>query len=170
MNDDASGRTDDNTTERKTEPVVDSTKERKNAQLAAARESAKNKKRQREDDLNTMKSQLDKLTSLLETKTEPEQTPDSPPQKRKRVTIDPEESINESTQPTEDNSWMTSAVRTGALVGLAGASFYFQNMYGKGQATKKKPKGTTKTISSVLTTTMPALSNPTQVGSSGFVL
>jgi hypothetical protein len=153
MDDDTSGHIDDNTAD----SVMDTKKERKNAQLAAARESAKNKKRQRDDDLDTMKSQLSTLTKLLESES------DSPPQKRKRVTAEPDD-----TEPR--SSWTTSAVRTAALMGLAGASFYFQNVYGKQHPNKKNPAAPTKTSPVVFPTTVQPVQNRAQVGSSGFRL
>ena len=122
------------------EPMVDTKKEKQLAQLARARESAKEKKRKRESDLETMNSKIDKLTSALLKKEEtppPNTLPPVPedeplPNRAKRVTRESDE-----VEPDDDeNGWATSAIRTTACVALAGASYYFNNVYGK--HTKKK--------------------------------
>ena len=141
---------DEHKDEPMTEPVVNVKKEKKLSQLAAARESAKTKKRQRDDDLSMMKDTLNNLTALLSTKKEKkdskeesdEEEDEKPKKKAKRVTKEPEEV---ETEPSKDDTWGTSAVRTGALVALAGASYYFSNIYGNTtpNATSKKKSRTT---------------------------
>ena len=150
--------------------------DRKRQQLAAARESARNKKKQRDVDLSDMKSQLDSITSMLKSNSYSTEA-DIPPThhtKPQRVTT-----VNtpDDTNDDDENSWYTSAVRTGALLTLAAGSFYFNNMYGK--APKKKRHATrpsplqTPTSSRVQFTqpnTVQPRSTTGQIGKSGFVL
>ena len=61
---------DEHTTESTAEPILDTKKDKKMAQLAAARASAVTKKRQRDDDISMMKETLNNLSSLLANKKE----------------------------------------------------------------------------------------------------
>ena len=163
-----------------TESTVDIKKEKKLAQLAAARESAKEKKRKRESDLDSMNSKIDKLTSALLEKEEPPQPTTLPsipedepvPKRAKRVTREPDEIQDDE----DDNSWTTSAVRTAACVTLAGASYYFNNVYGK--HTKKKsftrptpmPQNPKKHVIDTDRSMLHSGGRPPSVGASGFVI
>jgi hypothetical protein len=162
------------------EPAIDSiqesTRQKKLAQLAAARESAKIKKRKREEDMDSMSARLDKLTSLLLTKdTKQEHRDDEeeeePPKvkKPKRVTREPPETTATVVHEAED-SWTTSIIRTGSLLGLAGLSYYFQNMYGKNTTTVTPRAHQKKKIESKPHIIKPVQPNsiPNPVGQSGF--
>ena len=153
------------------EPELNTTKTKKLTQLAQARESAKMKKRKREEELDSMSERLDKLTSLLTAKqdTKPEQRDDEEEEttqvkKPKRVTKEADIPVQE----TQDDSWTTSMIRTGALVSLAGMSYWFQNMYGKSITApqvhqKKKIESKPRLSKSVQPNSI-----PNSVGQSGF--
>jgi hypothetical protein len=107
-------------------------------QLASARESAKSKKREREQDLSDIKSQLSTLTSALQSKTQEEktmpavvekrETDEEPPTKRVRVTKEPIiDEVDSSTEKQE--SWSTMLLRSSALFGLGIGSWYFQHRF-----------------------------------------
>ena len=161
----------DTITETNTEPDVNTAKTKKLAQLAQARDSARQKKRKREQDLDSMSARLDKLTSLLAVKQEPKQehrdddedvTPTA--KKPKRVTKEADIPVQE----TQEDSWTTSMIRTGALVSLAGMSYWFQNMYGKSITApqvhqKKKIESKPRISKSVQPNSI-----PNSVGQSGF--
>ena len=161
--------TTESTAEPMSEPAVDTKKEKKLSQLAAARESAKTKKRQRDNDLSMMKETLNNLTTLLSAKKttkaveESDEEEDEKPKKRaKRITKEPDE-----VETAKEDTWTTSAIRSGALVALAGCSYYFSNIYGKThQAVTHKKKATIP-----VHTNQPAYTNHTSrgvVGASGF--
>ena len=136
---------DEHRDETTSEPTVDVKKEKRLSQLAAARESAKTKKRQRDDDLSTMKETLNNLTTLLSAKKEKdpkeesdEEEEEKPKKRARRVTKEPEQV---ETDVAKEDTWSTSAIRSGALIALAGCSYYFSNIYGKTTpvaASKKK--------------------------------
>jgi hypothetical protein len=156
--DTSDGNTADTTTETTDDTNDTSTvaKRKRNIQLAAARESAKAKKRKREEDLDSMQHKLDALTELIKTK---EEETEKPTKKKKVTTAD--ETYEEKTQ----ESSYTGYIRTAALISLAGASYYFQNLYGKSK--KKIPEKKTNDP-----LCMPAqFDTPrTHVGKSGFVM
>ena len=135
-----------------TETTIDEKKARKLSQLAAARESAKQKKAKREADLETMQSKLDNLTALLSSKksttvtgTNHDPTSDddiqspTPKKRPKRVTTDVD-SVQEDHADSPGDGWQTSAIRTGALLSLAAGSYYFQHVYGKAQKRRTHSK------------------------------
>ena len=165
----------DTTSDVKSDITTDTKTDRKRRQLAEARESLRQKKKQKEVNLLDMKSQLDSITSILKSKTDStDDVPLTHHTKPQRVTA-----VNTPDDTTDDdeNSWYTSAVRTGALLTLAAGSFYFNNMYGK--APKKKRHATrpsplqTPTSSRVQFTqpnTVQPRSTTGQIGKSGFVL
>jgi hypothetical protein len=142
----------------------ESVKTKKLSQLAAARESAKMKKRKREEELDSMSERLDKLTSLLTAKQEePRDEEETPKVKRpKRVTREPDTPVQE----TQEDSWTTSLIRTGSLISLAGLSYYFQNMYGKAKNPQKKKIEKPSFFKHV----QPSHISNTAVGMSGFTL
>ena len=163
------------------EPSVDTKKQARLAQLASARESAKKKKRQRDEDVSTMKQQLDKLTSLLETKTtkpeptpepkEEEEEPQQPVKKRKVVVTKQSEEQTQVVQ--QEPSFMQNAFRGGLLVALAGASWYVQNIMGKPPpSTTPQPKETkTKTSKPQVVQSWPSSNTVKRpVGKSGFMV
>ena len=129
--------TDEHKDEPMTEPAVETKKDRKLAQLAAARESAKTKKRQRDDDLSMMKETLNNLTTLLGSKKnvskEEESDDEETTKKQKRPTRIKKEPDETEVEVSKGDTWTTSAIRSSALMGLAAASFYFSNIYGKQQ-------------------------------------
>ena len=103
-------------------------------QLASARQSMKDKKRKRDDDLSSLVTKLDQISNRLDQQQKPheiEENTDPPSEKRQRVTKDLEV---EDTTPIPD-SWATSLVRTGAVLTLGAASWWMQNMYGKAPTT-----------------------------------
>ena len=163
--------TTESTADPTTEPVATTKKDRKLAQLAAARESAKNKKRQREDDLSTMKETLTSITALLSTKKEKEEESDEEatkkPKRPTRVTKEPDEKED---AVAKVDTWSTSAIRTCALMGLAAGSYYFSNIYGTHQ--QQQPVQPKKKVASVHTTQHhgPAPKARTVVGTSGFCM
>ena len=118
------------------ESAQESVKTKKLSQLAAARESAKMKKRKREYEFDSMSERLDKLPSLLTAKQDEQRDEEETPKvkKPKRVTKEPDTPVQE----TQEDSWTTSLIRTGSLISLAGLSYYFQNMYGKSKHPQKK--------------------------------
>ena len=129
--------TNEHNDEPTTEPAVDNKKEKKLSQLAAARESAKAKKRQRDEDLSMMKETLNNLTSLISSKKakveEGESDDEEPVKKQKRPTRITKEPDETEAEVSKGDTWTTSAIRSSALMGLAAASFYFSNIYGKQQ-------------------------------------
>jgi hypothetical protein len=155
------------------EPEVDTTKTKKLAQLAAARESAKMKKRKREEDLDSMSERLDRLTSLLTTKQEEKQEHrDADEEEETPATKKPRRVTKEADTPareiaTQEDSWTTSLIRTGSLISLAGLSYYFQNMYGK---ERKQQKKKIDKKPSFVKPVQPSHNSNTAVGMSGFTL
>lgn len=125
----------------KNEAHVDVKRAAKLEQLAAARISAKNKKRQRDEDMVEMKSKLDSLlasTKPVPLVAESETTEPAVTVKRQRVTKEPEEeqSVHLPTKQDDQDHWSTSLIRTSAVLSLGAASWWMQNRYG----TNKKPQ------------------------------
>ena len=115
----------------KDEVPVDVKRVAKLEQLASARICAKNKKRQREEEMTQMKSQLDSL--LASTKTEPVETEKTEP-KKQQITKEPEEeeqSVPPPTKTEDQDHWSTSVIRTTAVLSLGAASWWMQNRYKK---------------------------------------
>ena len=100
------------------EPIIDTKRSKQLEQLAQARQSAKKKIRQREEDLDYMKKRIDDLSSmLLEQKQketpiqeEEEEEEDSSNWKRQRVTKETEESVSVQKNKEEEESWSTSLI------------------------------------------------------------
>ena len=161
----------DPTSDVKSDITPDTKTDRKRRQLAAARESLQQKKKQKEACLLDMKSQLDSITSLLTSKTDSTEADVPPTHKPQRVTA-----VTTPVDDDEDDSWYTSIVRTGALLSLAAGSFYFINMYGK--APKKKRHTTRPSPLQSSSRVQPGQPNTVQprtfsgphIGKSGFVL
>jgi hypothetical protein len=154
--------------------------EAKLVQLAAARESGRKKKRQRDDDIEYMRSKIDVLSSALLEKKDEDKTEEKddikeedkkeeePAPKRQRVTTVKEETQEESIIP---ESWTTSVIRTSAILGLGAASFYFQNHYGKAVPPETKPLSKEKKTLVQKKTFMLPLQSKTRnvlIGKSGF--
>ena len=100
-------------------------------QLAAARQSMKDKKRKRDDDISSIATKLDEISNRLDKQqTKPPEQDEPPAEKRQRVTSSREEDVGDNEEPTSD-SWTTSIVRTGAVLTLSAVSWWVQNMYGK---------------------------------------
>jgi hypothetical protein len=155
------------------EPEVDTVKAKKLSQLAAARESAKIKKRKREEELDSMSERLDTLTSLLLTKDkkhqgveDPEEEEEEEPKikKPKRVTKEADTPV----QGTQEDSWTTSLIRTGSLISLAGLSYYFQNLYGKSTTAPQVLQKKKTTKPNIRQPVQFNNSSSTAVGKSGF--
>ena len=114
--------------------------EKRNSQLAQARVSAAKKRKQRSDDLESIKEQLSSLSSLLSSKQNPAQSEpevvEEKQQKRIRVTskTDDEEDLPSSQQ---NESWMTSLTRFSAVSIFSLGAWYFQNRYGKTNQTQQ---------------------------------
>ena len=153
-------------------PIVDTKRSKKLEQLSQARQSAKNKKRQRDEDLDYMKKKIDDLSSiLLEQKQKEAPIQEEEEQnKRQRVTKEPEDSEEESVsvqKNEEEESWSTSLIRTSAVLSLGAASWYMSNCYGK--ATKKQDEK--KNIKKAKTSLLPYevhRKHPLTIGKSGF--
>ncbi len=88
------------------------------AQLSSARDSAANKKRQRDVDIAEIKDSI----KLIDQKLSTDETPVI--EKRQRV-------ITKQDETPEPESWTTTMIRTTAVLGLASASYWFQHRYGK---------------------------------------
>ena len=141
-------------------------------QLASARESAKTKKREREQDMSDIKTQLSTLTSALKSKTQEEKkmpveepaTDEEPPTKRVRVTKEPIiDEVDTSTDKQE--SWTTMLMRSSALFGLGIGSWYFQHRF------QRPDKPPVKKAHKMLPPIHRAPAQPTKIiGKSGFFM
>ena len=111
---------------------VETKRTAKLAQLASARQSMKDKKRKRDDDISSIVTKIDEISNRLDQQqqTKPPEQEEPPAEKRQRVTSSREEDVGDNEEPTSD-SWTTSIVRTGAVLTLSAVSWYMQNMYGK---------------------------------------
>ena len=160
------------------EPIVDTKRSKKLEQLSQARQSAKNKKRQRDEDLDYMKKKIDDLSSILLEQKQKEapiqEEEDISNSKRQRVTKETEEEEEavsvQRKDGNEEESWSTSLIRTSAVLSLGAASWYMSNCYGK--ATKKKDEKKnikkTKTPTSMLPYEVQRKHSVTVIGKSGF--
>ena len=128
--------TDDITTDVTTDPA-ELKRLAKLEQLAAARQSMKDKKRKRDDDISSIATKLDEISNRLDkqqrTPPEQEEIVEPPAEKRQRVTKEEPVEVEEP-EPSTD-SWTTSIIRTGTVLTLGAASWYMQNMYGKAPTT-----------------------------------
>ena len=162
------------------EPAVDTAEptltDKKRAQLAAARESAKAKKRKRESDLDAMQSKLEAISEMLLTSQTPAaESPARDTKKTRRVTAcdEDDDCVSTTPPPQDDGSWVTSAIRTGALLGLAAGSYYFQNVYGKTNSRppmKKKKIQNTPLMQPRKADALQYSRVPSEVGRSGFTM
>ena len=159
--------------------------EKRNSQSAQARVSAAKKRKQRSDDLESIKEQLSSLSSLLSSKTEPEVRTepeveekvgtDVKQQKRIRVTSKKDDEEDEELPSPQNESWMTSLTRFSAVSIFSLGAWYFQNRYGKTNQTQPpaKKRKVVQTLPSTTTTTTknPMLHNKVhnRVGRSGFI-
>ena len=137
VNHEASDEVNHEAKDEKKEVTVDAKRTAKLEQLSAARISAKNKKRQRDEDLVEMKSKLDSL--LANTKSEPivtetETTEPVVTVKRQRITKEPEEDPPPP-QTDDQDHWSVSLIRTSAVLSLGAASWWMQNKYGTKKTT-----------------------------------
>ena len=160
------------------QPLQDDKKQARLLQLASARESTKSKKREREQDLSDIKSQLSTLTSALQSKKqeekkmpsvveEPETTDEEPPTKRVRVTKEPIIEVDTSTDKQE--SWTTMLMRSSALFGLGIGSWYFQHRFQRPDKPPAKKSHNMLPPPPLHRRTVPA--QPTKViGKSGFFM
>ena len=144
-------------------------------QLAAARQSMKDKKRKRDDDISSIATKLDEISNRLDQQQKPPETEEPPLEKRQRVTKEEPVVEVEEPEPTAD-SWTTSIVRTGAVLTLGAASWYMQNMYGKTPTpTTRKAPEKKKTTTSVPPKVqlqpdhLQTVRNRKMIGTSGFV-
>jgi G3E family GTPase len=162
---------DEVTVEVSEDVIVDTKRDAKLVQLANARVSAKTKKRQRDDDMSSMKDQLDSLTTMLLQKNETEQKAEEaePIVKRQRVTAEPVGVPD----VIEEDTWVTSVIRTSAVLSLGAASWYMQHRYAKpptvAPTEKKKESKTATTAPTVLHPAAVPRVRPS-VGKSGFVV
>ena len=148
---------------------VDSKRESRLDQLSKARESGKQKKRQRDEDIADMKQKLDSISDSLKS-TKNEAIPEIEQVKRQRVT-----KVVEDVHDTQDDSWSTSLIRTTAVISLGAISWYMQNMYGTSKARpplesslKKKNENETKTPQTTMLSVRDKNSTAV-IGRSGFV-
>ena len=158
-----------------TDVIIDSSTESKREsrldQLSKARDSLKQKKRQRDEDISDMKQKLDSISdSLKATTTKSETIPEIEQVKRQRVT-----KVVEDVHDAQDESWSTSLIRTTAVVSLGAISWYMQNMYGNSKARpplessfKKKNENETKTPQTTMLSVRDKIS-ASIIGRSGFM-
>ena len=154
---------------------TDSKRDARLDQLSKARDSLKQKKRQRDEDIADMKQKLESISESLKsttTKNEAIPVPEIEQVKRQRVTKEP---IVEDVHDTQDDSWSTSLIRTTAVVSLGAISWYMQNMYGTSKARpplesflKKKNENATKTPQTTMLSVRDKIS-ASIIGRSGFV-
>jgi hypothetical protein len=164
------------------QPLQDDKKQARLLQLASARESAKTKKREREQNMSDIKSQLSSLTSALKTQTqeakletvveESETKDEEPRKKRVRVTkespiVDDEE--DESEKDVEKESWTTMLLRSSALFGLGIGSWYFQNRFQRPAQIKQTAK-TAQQSHKILPPLHRAVPATKVIGKSGFFM
>jgi hypothetical protein len=139
-------------------------------QLALARQSGKDKKRKTQESITNMEAKLEKLSTLLEKPKEQEKQ-EEPDKKRIRVTRQ-----DESDDDVTSEGWTTSAIRGTVLVGLAGASWYMQNMFRKPTAktasavVTKKTNATPDAVQIKQPTVLSKNENKFKVGGSGFMM
>ena len=115
---------------------VETKRTAKLAQLASARQSMKDKKRKRDDDISSIVTKIDEISNRLDQQqqTKPPEQEEPPVEKRQRVTKKDDVVEVEEPQSITD-SWTTSIIRTGTVLTLGAASWYMQNMYGKAPTT-----------------------------------
>ena len=151
------------------EPIVDTVPDEKKMakleQLGQARESAKAKRQREKQTMVDMNTKLDTL--LLAKAPQPEE---EPPVKRIKVTKEAETEPDEEpvTAQTSADSLVVTALRTGAVLGLAGVSWYVQNIWKKETpAAARKPHAQATTQA---TPNIHMLPVPRKIGKSGFVV
>ena len=145
-------------------------------QLAAARQSMKDKKRKRDDDISSIATKLDEISNRLDKQqTKPPEQEEPPVEKRQRVTKKDDVVEVEEPQSITD-SWTTSIIRTGTVLTLGAASWYMQNMYGKAPTTttrkateKKKTPTSVPPKVQLRSDHLQTARNRKMIGTSGFV-
>jgi hypothetical protein len=161
------------------EPIVDTElnteldqkKMAKLQQLGQARESAKAK---RQHEKQTMIDMNTKLDTLLLAKA-PQHEEDEEEQPRKRIKVTKEAETEPDEEPviakTSADSLVVTALRTGAVLGLAGVSWYVQNVWKKGgsntPAAARNPHAQATTQATPKIHMLPV---PRKIGKSGFVV
>ena len=172
---DATELNDDITTDVTTDPA-ELKRLAKLEQLASARQSMKDKKRKRDDDISSIATKLDEISNRLDKQqTKPPEQEEPPVEKRQRVTKEEPVTEVEESEPISD-SWTTSIIRTGTVLTLGAASYYMQNMYGKAPTTttrkapekKKTPTSVPKKIQ-LQYDHLQTARNRKMIGTSGFV-
>jgi hypothetical protein len=156
-------------------PVVDHKKTAHLNQLGQARESAKIKRQREKDTLTSMNTKLDTLLKKKDPVEEEEEEQDESPPKRKKVRVtkaeEPEQETDEPESSTGDSLSVT-AFRSGAVLGLAGLSWYVQNVW-KTKNTAPVAEKSKKIFPAVrvpeIQKTQP-MSVPRKVGKSGFIM
>jgi hypothetical protein len=159
-------------------PVVDQKKTAHLHQLGQARESAKVKRQRERETLTEMNTKLDTLLKKKDPveKEEEEEEQDEPPPKRKRVKVtkdveEPESEPDEASSSIGDSLGVT-ALRSGAVLGLAGLSWYVQNVWKK--KTTAPVVENSKKIFPIAraqeTQKTQPMSVPRKVGKSGFIM
>jgi hypothetical protein len=155
-------------------PVVDQKKTAHLHQLGQARESAKLKRQREKETLTEMNTKLDTLLKKKGPveKEEEEEEQDEPPPKRNKVRVTKTEEPEQDTESIIGDSLSVTALRSGAVLGLAGLSWYVQNVWKK-KTTAPVVENTKKIfpIARVQETQKTQLvSGKNKVGKSGFVL
>jgi hypothetical protein len=114
--------------------VVEQTvQEKKKEQLAKARATKANKKRQRDEDLCEMKCMLNSLITEKKKKanSEEEEEEKIPPVKKLKKTVVTKQEDEEDEDIVEDeNTLRNQLIKTSVLAGLGMASWYVQNRFG----------------------------------------
>ena len=116
-------------------PVVmeQTVQEKKKEQLAKARATKANKKRQRDEDLCEMKCMLNSLITEKKKKanSEEEEEEKIPPVKKLKKTVVTKQEDEEDEDIVEDeNTLRNQLIKTSVLAGLGMASWYVQNRFG----------------------------------------
>jgi hypothetical protein len=153
-------------------PVVDKKTAHLN-QLGQARESAKIKRQREKETLTEMNTKLDTLLKKKGPveKEEEEEEQDEPPPKRNKVRVTKTEEPEQGTESSIGDSLSVTALRSGAVLGLAGLSWYVQNVWKK--QTTPVVENTKKNFPAVRvqeTQKTQLVSGKNKVGKSGFVL
>jgi hypothetical protein len=150
--------------------VLDQKKMAKLEQLGQARESAKAKRQREKETLSEMNNKLDTLLLAKAPRDEQEEEDEEQPRKRVKVTREVETDTDEEPETTKTSvdSLGVTALRTGAVLGLAGISWYVQNVWKKETpATRKHPPPTLQTTQTPKIHMLPV---QRKIGKSGFVV
>ena len=159
--------------------VVEQTvQEKKKEQLAKARATKANKKRQRDEDLCEMKGMLNDLITEKNKKTNSEEEEKIPPVKKLKKTVVTKQEDEEDEDIVEDeNTLRNQLIKTSVLAGLGMASWYVQNRFGStakntpvisSEKKKKNVPVSTLTQKKVLLPSISERKLQSVVGKSGF--